>query len=390
MGGFIMTKGQPLKKVETQVESTSSHGQTHTTPSSKIHKRLADGETFTIKNKSFSNLSGFVVKITGTRGHNQTLIIEDCKFEHTATSIYVNGIDNVIVKGNYFNWVGTLLHIRRAKNINVSYNKMKDFGVMPDADGGLSGGFYVINSHLDSLLVEHNLFDRSGDNRPNTNANTLVGDYLSMNSTTMSAGKTGMVRNNYLRGSDGHNESCIGAGILAEHKSSNIIYKDNVLYNTGQYLIGAATSYHITFDGNIGYSTWEHDRDIKANEFLNRNPLTHGTTVGVNLNTFAQGKGDEEIHDIKLINNRILSEHSNAEGTGRLRYYNFFKKRYISEITNNNFSFNHTTGGWESDGYETAGSLSQPTREEVLALIEGADGAGMFATHGTGSEYFRE
>lgn len=381
MGGFIMTQGQPLVKTDAQIE-IEDRNSAPLTSETAISKHLSSGETWKFENKHMDNISDIGIEIIGSVGTNQTVIIKDSKFTNIKLPVRILYVDNVIIEGSYFQdmWAG--IHVAYAKNITIRYNKFKRHGVKPGrSNTSWAGNFLHLNScTLDSLSIKHNLVDRSSDSRPNIQENTFAEDHLGIYHTKMVGDNKGYISNNYIMGSEKHNESGTGGGITIDQYGSGFVIENNYIYNTGSFLIGVASSENLEILNNIGYMTQVHDSYISTNA-----KHVGSDNSGPNKNSqltitewHASDQPENPVKNVTIRGNRLLAKWH--DGSQSIQWLDVDLNEL--DITNNSF-VNHKYDGGD-------GPLSHPTQQEVYMAIVGTDEAGMFATHGQGANYFDE
>lgn len=388
-GSFVMTKDQPLVRESTSTEIletvpplTDTRNSTPLTRESAISKHLSSGETWIFENKHMDNIADIGLEVTGQKGANQTVIIKNSKFTNIKLPIRILYVDNVIIEGNYFEDMWSAINISAAKNITVRYNKSKLHGVKPGfSNTWWSANFIQLNTcTLDSLSIEYNLVDRSSDVRPNLQENTFSEDYFSIYYSVMTGSNKGQISNNYIMGSEKHNESATGGGITIDQGGTGFVMENNYIYNTGSFLIGIASSKNIQILNNLGFMTQVHDTYIETNA-----KHVGADNSGPNKNSqltitqwHAAGTPEVLVENIIITGNRLLAVR--ADGTDGHQWLDVDR----TELTISNSSFLNN----KSDGGD--GPLQHPTQQEVYEAIVGADEAGMFATHGQGANYFDE
>jgi hypothetical protein len=403
MGGFIMEKGEPLKKVETKTTTLDETLTGNTVPVSikrnesltpltqYVNKKLSQrGESYTLQNKYIKamnnpNRYGAVV-IIGKEGQNQTVIIEDSKFENTVQPLVISNVDNVIVRRNYFKHVGHAVFLNHVKNVTVEYNKIEYFGAYdiytlnPSYRMGWATEAIGVNeSTLTSLNIGYNLIDRTGDTRPNSHGNAFTGDFINIFMSHMVGNARGKIHHNYIIGSDTHNETTAAGGIVFDQKVSRLDISDNVLYNTGAYLIGGARSENITIKNNIGFITKEHDYALVPHIHADNNSHKGDWAASVVIGDYGDGPLPNHI---TMTNNRLLAEDADENGNFAGWYgMNIIAANKDTHIFNNN-NFMKTSS--------TGGPNSNPTKNEVLDLMLGKNRAGLFETHSNSNKYFNE
>lgn len=341
-----------------------------------IDKKLKAGENLVLKNVKFENINDkAAIYIEGVEGSGNTLIIEDSLFFNISWAIRTNYIDNIEIRGNYFEKIGSTMRFDYVKRVSVEYNKVKNFGVLPFqhfSGEAWSGNFVqVVNSDLKVYDIGFNLVDRSTDQRENKHKNVIAEDYININHSVFSGenGKTmGLIHDNYMRGSVVHNESISAGAIVFDQECKNFRAENNVMVNTGQYLMGNANSTNIEFINNIGFIEWKHDFAT----------LPHNSRVfkksGPNQVTgvITQEYGSGEIGTTLFKDNKILAERSNASNSGRSYYFNWMTVGK-NTFDNNNFNADSPTGG----------PNSAPDGTSIIA-------DDMFGTYGKDAKFFKE
>ena len=366
-----------------------------------VEKELTQrDEVFTLQNKHIKEMNNpdkyGAVLITGQAGQNQTIIIEDSKFENTVQPLAIANVDNVIIRRNHFKNIGTALFLNNVKNVTVEYNKIEYFGAYdiytinaPYRMGWATEAIGVNISELNSLNIGYNLIDRTGDTRPNSHSNAFAGDFINIYMSRMVGNARGKIHHNYIIGSDTHNETTAAGGIVFDQKVSGLDIYNNVLYNTGSYLIGGARSEQITISDNIGYITKEHDYALVPHIHTEYTSEKGQRAASIVIGDFGDGPLP---NNITMTNNRLLAEA--ADKNGNFGWYGITILRSsvaTSTASNNNFSLDVLP--WQKGEY-AGNSVSDPnlnpTKNEVLDLMLGKDRAGLFKTHGSSNKYFNE
>lgn len=381
-GSFIMTKGNPLIKVDNTSTTTNNISSVPLIQSGAINVSLSSGETYIIEDKYFKDISGKAVNIIGTRDTDQTVIIRRSKFKNINWAINIYHVDNVLIEGNYFETVGAAIKVYKPKDLVIQYNKAKDYGVMLPDSGNWAGNFIQVGfaSAVTNLVIEHNLGDRSGDTRANTHENTFVEDHISLHKVQMASGYESSIRYNYIIGAESNCESIGGGGITIDQLGERHLIADNVIYNAGAFAIGIASSRNSTVKDNLSYYSILHDNTLRNNQ-NNDDKIGPNWNNGLILtNWISPGEPAYDTENITVTGNRLTARRADDP----TRHYQWLDVDR-SKLTFSNNSFTNTlSGGTSTDG------LPHMTQQEMDDLVFGTDRAGLFATHGQDTKYFDE
>ena len=388
IGFFNTAEGFSLSAIQAlQAEADDTYVSTGTpvTPSEPLNLSIGPGETVTVSNLSFADTgSTQAISALGTRYEGSTLIIENCKFVNMDWAIYINEVDNVIVRSCYIEDVGAGIKINRAIDLQVIYNKIKNYGTRTPSDTDWAGNAIqcTFSSSLTRFEILGNLLDRSSDNRENLCENTFVEDHISCHKAGMtgSGENIGHIKNNMVVGAAVNCESIGGGGITLDQQVDWVEIDGNYVYNAGGFAIGIASSKDSKMLNNMSFYSIEHDDNLRNNA---RNECLEGP--GWNNGPVITNWNDGEVYDCERLiftGNRITAKRAEDPD----RYYHWMEID-LSEITasNNSFIINQT-GGTETDG------LPMMTEAEMRELLFGpADNEKtLFEMHGTGEEYFDE
>ena len=347
-------------------------------------------EVIEISHKEISDIDNrYNIMIWGRAGANQTVRITKSKFQNSNFVILIGNVDNVEIIGNYFKDVGTAIRINNARNITVRYNKVKNFGKFKLFSGamGWSSNFCIVaeSPQLSSLDISYNLVDRlhascGGDGR-NVKQNVFTEDYINIYKSQMDSGNKGHIAHNYIIGSEQACESTSGGGIIIDQLGSGFIIENNVLYNTGQYLIGAASSSNIEIRNNLGFMTFAHDFYLRPHNHSSSSRTGPEVTYSIGVSQWGEGK----THNVHVVNNRVFVEVATADGSGAKRNTShvWFGDSVKSEVhaTGNNFPI--VTWGYDSSLF------NNPTQNEVLDTLLGQEREELFKVHGQGANFFQ-
>ena len=242
---------------------------------SKYYHKILSGknDSFVLQDKKITTASGAAAfAVSGTPGDNQTITIEGNKFQNIGSrAIFVKNVDNVIIQGNYYDNVRTCIHINNAKNITIQYEKFKNHASGWGYNKYLLGHVIAVNdSILDSLLVKGVLVDRSdapyagldlSDGSADRNDYALASDYINFRTVHMAPGKIGYIENSMISGSENIGEAQSGAGFIADHDCSGLVFRNLVVFNTSEGLLSSANS-SVTFENIIGCHTAKASRNL--------------------------------------------------------------------------------------------------------------------------------
>lgn len=389
-GTFVMKKGEPLSKTKIKLESnlpTPSTQPQELTTITKIDTHLLKlNEIFILENKYIHNIIGKVaVTINGEKGTNQTVIIRNSKFYDVTQAIRIVGVDNIIIEGNYFEKTWSAIKIYYAKSVIIKYNKSKNHGVLNYlSNTAWSGNFAQIADQLsmEKLEIEHNLIDRSQDNRPNAHANTFAEDYINAYRIGMVQGKESSIGYNYIIGSELNNESITAGAITIDQYGDNHKIHNNVIYNTGSFNIGVASSRNIKIIDNIGFQSSIHDAALMSHakhHAAGKNNIGPNRVSALTItNYMASNRPTNHSKDITITGNKLIA----IRGETGPNYSNHWLDIAMGEIvaTSNSFSKSKSGGPIHSG--------RRISKEEMEDLVFGSDKAGLFETHGKDSRYF--
>jgi len=403
-GTFVMKKGEVLKKTEltslstpktnTQNDNTqitsSDTVRTKLTKINKIDTRLNNvNEVFILENKLLENIIGDeAVTINGTKGANQTVIIKNSRFTNVTQALRIVGVDNVIIEGNYFEKTWSVIKCYYAKSVIIRHNKSKNHGTLNYlSNANWSGNFAQIadQNAMDKLIIEHNLIDRSDDNRESKHPNTFAEDYINIYQVKMSSGKESSIGYNYIIGSELNNESITAGGITIDQEGEHHRIHNNVIYNAGSFCIGIASSRNINIENNVGLQTAAHDKALlsHAKHYASGSTKTGPDRVSaITLTNYrAKGKVPYPSKNITLTANKLIAVRYQRDPG----FSNHWLDIDIAEIKlkENSFQANSKNG-------DNIINTMNITDLEMKDLIFGKNRAGLFQTHGIGLEYFKE
>ena len=245
------------------------------------YPEVASGATIRIANKIFEghhtvNADGKAITygaINVFGDGTQTVIVENCKFLNSNVGVLVMNVKKLIVKKSYFEQVGSGIIANGVKEVDIQYNKIKDFGYYDLNKGvpvpwlGVGEAIGIKNTkNFQSLKIQYNLIDNSVGNPKNRCEYATAGDFINLIALEMDKSKTNddfIISDNYVVGGGKGNTSSAG-GIVYDIKEDDyednyvvgtdkLTIANNVLYNTSSYLIGGAGLVGGKIQNNIGY-----------------------------------------------------------------------------------------------------------------------------------------
>jgi hypothetical protein len=245
------------------------------------YPRVDSGAVIRITNKTFKDhhavnadgkaITYGVINVFGDG--TQTVIVENCKFLNSNVGVFVMNVKKLIVKKSYFEQVGSGIIASGVKEVDIQYNKIKDFGYYDLNKGvpvpwlGVGEAIGIKNTkNFQSLKIQHNLIDNSVGNPENRCEYATAGDFINLIALEMDESKTNddfIISDNYVVGGGNGGTSSAGGivyDIMEDDYEDNYVVgtdkltiANNVLYNTSSYLIGGAGLVGGKIKDNIGY-----------------------------------------------------------------------------------------------------------------------------------------
>lgn len=318
---------------------------------------LSPGQSYTLSNCSFENLTYGTVALKISGSSNNTVTISNCLFKNVGWAIKLYKVDNVIITGSRFENVGTAIRSLASKNHSIQYNEFEKIGVHDTCYSYEGGGWCAANAvglvHAvtgGSVNISNNRIDNSGIV---TGAKNYSEDAISLYFSTAASGQ-GVINNNWIRGHATSGSGSAG-GIVFDQLSDNFSASNNTMVNWGQYGFGTARSNNIVFDGNRSFSSWQHDAGLGPHPYR----TGWSNAVGVVASDYTESGGAFCGANVVFRNNIAVAEAAAKPGLNAYAGYdsNFWSPCPDGTITltNNNFGWNFSTKTY------IAGPVAKPT-----------------------------
>lgn len=335
------------------------------------HELTATDETLILENLHISQdnpSGGDYVAVRGVEGANQTLIVRGCKwYNKDGLGMYIKGVDNIIIEGNYWDLTLKPFTVYWVKNITIRYNKFRNHAV-GTYNGSVGHHVFAINGGnddglrtVDSLEIAYNLVDRSDaphiqyDLVPRNWEGTAWDELITPETFTATSGQTQFTLESYPL-----------YGVTIVVNSSTL---DPSLYNVSGLIVTFTPSLNSGDSVSINYDPEVHSVDRNetalASDYINTRWLT-----------MTQGNIGRIHNNVQLGSEYIGECQSGCGFILDARSYDIELKRNVSiNATNTSFGSANSKGTWIENfgGYTNKANrnLSQAYRADMTDPVAG-------------------